>query len=167
MPNEGGNTLLFFAIENQNDRSKTERLYYTYKPVMVGVAYNILKDKYLAEDAVHQSFIRVINNLQKIDENDCHKTKGFLVIICRNVSYDIYKQDKNMDLNFLEESENTFMDTSDQPIDLVINEENSRDLINKIKNHLLHSVAFRIPNRLILLDKSPDTVAIWDYEKPN
>ena len=35
------------------------------------------------------------------------------------------------------------------------------------KNHLLHSVAFRIPNRLILLDKSPDTVAIWDYEKPN
>ena len=37
----------------------------------------------------------------------------------------------------------------------------------KIKNHLLHSVAFMIPNRLILLDKSPDTVAIWDYEKPN
>ena len=34
-------------------------------------------------------------------------------------------------------------------------------------DHLLHSVAFRIPNRLILLDKSPDTVAIWDYEKPN
>ncbi|MBE3085079.1 MAG: radical SAM protein, partial [Bacteroidetes bacterium] len=39
--------------------------------------------------------------------------------------------------------------------------------IFKFKNHLLHSVAFRIPNRLILLDKSPDTVAIWDYEKPN
>jgi hypothetical protein len=34
-------------------------------------------------------------------------------------------------------------------------------------NHLLHSVAFRIPNRMILLDKSPDTVVILDYKKPN
>ncbi len=40
-------------------------------------------------------------------------------------------------------------------------------IFSKIINHLLHSVAFSIPNRLILLDKSPDTVAIWDFEKPN
>ena len=77
MPNEGGNTLLFFAIENQNDRSKTERLYHTYKPVMAGVAYNILKDKYLAEDAVHQSFIRVINNLQKLMKMIVTKPRDF------------------------------------------------------------------------------------------
>ncbi len=38
---------------------------------------------------------------------------------------------------------------------------------SKNKDHYLHSVVFRIPNHLILLDKSPDTVAIWDYEKPN
>ena len=34
------------------------------------------------------------------------------------------------------------------------------------KNHLLHSVAFKVPNRLILLDKSPYIVEIWDYQKP-
>ena len=125
--------MIFFTLENQNDRTKVERLYYSYREVMYRVAYNILKDKHLAEDAVQQAFIKIFDHLHKIDENNYHKTQGFLVIICRNVSYEIYRQNKNMQLSFLEENENTYIDTSVQPIDLVIHEERLRYLINRIK----------------------------------
>ncbi len=123
----------FLEIKKQDNRTKIERLYYAYRDIMYTVAYNILKDRYLAEDAVHESFIRVINNLHKINENDCHKTKSFLIIICRHVSYDIYNRNKNIELNPVEEFGNTYIDTSDQPIDLLINEDSLRDLIDTIK----------------------------------
>ena len=62
--------MLFLFVENENDRNKTERLYKQYKYLIFSEANKILQDKHLAEDAVHQSFIKIINNLHKIDENN-------------------------------------------------------------------------------------------------
>jgi len=41
---------------------------------MFYVANSILKDEHLAEDAVHQAFIRIIESLDKINEIKCPKT---------------------------------------------------------------------------------------------
>ena len=84
--------MLFMAIEDEDDLLKVERLYERYKRLLYKIAYNILKDKYLSEDAVHQTFIRIINNLHKIGEINCPQTQSFLVIMCRNVAIDIYNQ---------------------------------------------------------------------------
>ena len=80
------------AIYSKDDQMKVERLYRAYQRTMYYVAYEILQDHYLAEDAVHQAFLRIITVLPRIHEHNGHKTKGFLVVVCRNVAYDIYKQ---------------------------------------------------------------------------
>lgn len=54
----------------------------------------LLKDAYLAEDAVHQAFIRIIQNLDKINQIDCHKTRSFIVIITKNIAIDIFRKRK-------------------------------------------------------------------------
>jgi len=72
--------------------SKAERLYERYKRLMHQVAYEILKDHQMAEDAISESFLRIINNLHKIDETNEQKTRSFLVIICRNVAKDLYRR---------------------------------------------------------------------------
>jgi RNA polymerase sigma-70 factor (ECF subfamily) len=59
---------------------------------MLYIAEGILHDKAQAEDAVSEAFVRIIYNLDKIDMNDCYKTKGFVVIVTRNTSYDILKK---------------------------------------------------------------------------
>ena len=56
------------------------------------IAFDILKDEQLAEDAVHNAFIKLIKYLDKIDENNCHKTKSFIVIVIRSVSIDMYRK---------------------------------------------------------------------------
>lgn len=61
---------------------------------MKHIAFDILKDEQLAEDAVHNAFIKLTNYLDKIDENDCHKTKGFIVIVIRSVAKDMYRKRK-------------------------------------------------------------------------
>ena len=77
--------MFFILSDNNYKNTKLERLYMKYKNVMFYVANNILHDKFLAEDAVHQTFIKIYDLLYKINENDCRKTRNFLVIVCRNI----------------------------------------------------------------------------------
>ena len=79
-------------IESSDDKSKFEQIYINYRQTMFYVANSILKDEHLAEDAVHQAFIKIIENLDKINEIKCPKTKGFIVIIVERTAIDIYRK---------------------------------------------------------------------------
>lgn len=81
-------------IDSKEDISKFELLYNTYRQTMFYVAKDILRDNYLAEDAVHMAFLRIIENLNKINDIKSHKTKGLVVIIVKNISIDIYRKNK-------------------------------------------------------------------------
>ena len=93
--------MLFFlaVIKDSDERNKLEELYLKYSKDMFKVAYRILNDYYLAQDAVQQSFIKLIDNLNKINDINCNKTKAFVVIIIRNVSINLYRKRKKV--NFL------------------------------------------------------------------
>ncbi len=98
--------LFLAAIENKQDRNKVEALYVRYSKEMFKVAYRVLNDYQLAQDAVQTAFINIINNLEKIDEIDCNKTRAFVVIIARNISINLYRKKKkicNMELGTLDE----------------------------------------------------------------
>lgn len=81
-------------LDSEEEISKFELIYNTYKKQMYYTANNILKDSHLAEDSVHNAFLRIINNLEKIEDINSHKTKGLIVIIVKNVSIDIYRKNK-------------------------------------------------------------------------
>ena len=83
--------MFFMDIENDDDREKVMRLYENYKNLMYKEAYQVLHDKSLTEDAIHDSFVKIINNLHKINENNIPQTRNYLVIICRNTAIDIAK----------------------------------------------------------------------------
>ena len=79
-------------LDTDEEKDKFEELYNKYKQIMFYVAYKILKDENIAEDAVHDAFIRILKNLHKISEISCPQTKGFVVIIVRNVSLSMLKK---------------------------------------------------------------------------
>ncbi len=92
-----GEAMLSFylsIIETQEDRDKFERIYLKYSRLMKYVSYQILKDDFLAEDAVHNAFLNIINHLDQIDEVDCHKTKGFCIVVVENISKKLYNARK-------------------------------------------------------------------------
>lgn len=78
-------------IEGEQDKSKFEKIYLEYRNLMYYTAYNILKNNEDAEDAVHQAFVSIIENLEKIDEEVCPKTKSYVVIITERKAIDIYR----------------------------------------------------------------------------
>lgn len=107
--------LIYLAlIETEEEKRKFERLYDNYKQTMYYAAYQILQDVHMSEDAVHQAFLRVIDHLDKIDEKDCHKTRGVLVIITKNIAIDIYRKNKRERTRSFDELEFAIADTAEQ-----------------------------------------------------
>ncbi len=88
--------LYLAMIDTPEEKSKFEELYKEYKSTMFNFAMGILKDRYMAEDAVHNAFLKLINNLDKINKIKCNETRNFLVILVRNCSIDIYNQNKKI-----------------------------------------------------------------------
>ena len=78
-------------IDSPADRSKFEIMYLEYRDTMYNAAYDILQNIYDAEDAVHYAFLKIAENMHKIGEPKCLKTRCYLVTIVENKAIDIYR----------------------------------------------------------------------------
>lgn len=79
-------------IDTPEEKHKFEILYQEYRGLMFRIAKGILRDEHDAEDAVHTAFVSIAENIQKIDEPICPKTKGYIVIIVESKSIDLYRR---------------------------------------------------------------------------
>ncbi len=92
-------------LNTAEEKSKFEELYGQYENVLYNYAYRILKDRYLAEDAVHNAFLSVIKNFQKINAMSCNEKLKYLLIIVRNASFSIIKANNKNSGEDIDEAE--------------------------------------------------------------
>ena len=78
-------------IETDEDKSKFEQIYDAYRGLMFHVAFKILSQKEDAEDAVHHAFVKIAENITKISDPVCPKTKAFVVTIVENRAIDVLR----------------------------------------------------------------------------
>ena len=103
-------------IETNEHKSLFERLYNEYKHIMYNVAYQILNDVQHSEDAVHDAFLSVAKNIEKIPNENSLQTRNFLIIIVKNSALKIYNKNKKelpfdekiFDMVNLEDQKNMF-----------------------------------------------------------
>lgn len=84
--------IYMLMIDSPDDQSKFEKLYNEYKGLMFYVANSILHNEQDAEDAVHHAFVKIAENIEKINEAVCPKTKGYVVTIVENRAIDLYRK---------------------------------------------------------------------------
>ena len=115
--------LLLSLLDTEEEKSKFKEIYDEYKSLMFFTSFKILNNEKDAEDAVHEAFLRVIKNFEKIYEVKCPKTRAYLVTIVENISIDMYRSKKNREnIPFDEEWVNV-------PSDDMISEYNSGNII--------------------------------------
>ncbi len=127
---------MFFVINNEQDKLLVEDLYHKYKSRLFFIANGILNDKPLAEDAVHNTFVRIIEYLHKIKNSNEYQRTSFLNIVCRNISFDMYNNNRKTFNNELpvEDIGERELKSEDNPLDIYISNESIRVLIDAIKN---------------------------------
>lgn len=86
--------IYLMSIDSPEEQSKFEEIYITYKGLMYYIAYKILNNEHDAEDAVHSAFVKIAENIQKIDTPVCPKTQNYVVTIAENKAIDLYRANR-------------------------------------------------------------------------
>lgn len=85
--------LIYLAmVDSDEEKDLVEKLYNTYKNTLFNICFAIVRNRTDAEDAVHDTFIRIIDNLCKIKDVDSPQTKAFCIVIARNAAVDILRK---------------------------------------------------------------------------
>jgi len=79
-----------------------DALYRLYEQPMYYEAYKILHDEYLAEDAVHEAFLRLIRNREKIADPEAPSVRSYAYKTLRSAALDLYRRQKKQRENCLE-----------------------------------------------------------------
>lgn len=86
--------ILTMTFDTPADKNRFVEIYETYRYLMMKVAYDVLQDRFLAEDAVHNAFVKIadkIGQLEKMQEADI---KRYLIIVTKNAAIDIWRKRK-------------------------------------------------------------------------
>lgn len=91
-------------LETADERRKIEQIFHTYGNLMFHVANKILNNPQDAEDAVQQALFAVCQNLEKISDIQCPKSRSFIVTIVERKAIDLYRvKQRSATVSFEEE----------------------------------------------------------------
>ena len=119
------------------DSEKLKKIYDIYEQPMYRIAFAVLKNSELAEDAVSDAFIRIISRLKKITELNSPKTKAYIVKVIKSTSINIYRKNKRS-LACETPIDDTVIQIPDssqnveEHVEEVIDRQNKRNLLNKL-----------------------------------
>ncbi len=123
-------SLFLSLIEEQVDKTNFEKLYNTYHPTMLKIAYKITNNTYDAEKALSNAFFAIAKNINKIDFSNQDSVKALVCKIVRNTAINVTREKQreatvNIDDMF-------FIHSSHDIVASLENKEMCIALINKI-----------------------------------
>lgn len=116
---------------SEEEQEKFTTIFHQHYKTLIWEAYHILHCYHLAEDAVEETFIRALRNLDKISEKDLKNTKYYLLVTVRNVSYTLRDKNKKVIPVDFEEEE-----PSQYSFDPTWETFSSREMVQEIKDIL-------------------------------
>lgn len=84
--------IFLLMIDTPEDKRKFVILYEKYRYLMQKVAMDILRDCFLAEDAVHNAFMNITTHMDDIGEPESLQTKRYLITVVKNAAVDLYRK---------------------------------------------------------------------------
>lgn len=95
--------LIYIQTADESEtQSLLKQIYLDYRDKMMAAAYAILQDRFDAEDAVHQAFVYIAENLDKFSHGDDRRTVSYIVKLTESRAIDILRR-KQRKLVALEE----------------------------------------------------------------
>ena len=130
---------MIMTLENEEERSFVEEIYYTYERQMLNLCMAVLKNKEDAQEAVSDTFVRIMNNVTPFVESE--SLEGLVMVTTKHVAFDFYKKKKKKNEH---ESSSTYFDEDDQSTLLDLPDDSAnveralldQDFMNEVKKLL-------------------------------
>jgi RNA polymerase sigma-70 factor (ECF subfamily) len=121
-------------VETEEQRSLVEQIYHDYEQTMYHTAFAVLHNKQDAEDAVHEAFVRIITDIDRLTSVKKEKRKSFVIIVVKNIAIDTYRRRQRETVGAEDISD---MDIADDfSIEQAISDSTDRDILMKAVNKL-------------------------------
>ncbi len=117
------------------DEDAFKELVLRHKNKVFTTIHLIVKDRYLAEDLLQETFIKAINTMKAGNYNDEGKFLPWLLRIGHNLAIDNFRRSKRYPTVMMEDGTNVFntLEFAEKPIE---DQQIKRDSINKLKKHI-------------------------------
>ncbi|MBQ7901376.1 MAG: sigma-70 family RNA polymerase sigma factor [Clostridia bacterium] len=115
-----------------------EQLYSKYGKPLYVVAYRIVQNRQMAEDCVHETFVKFQRYLSKNNEynneDNLESYAGLLYTICHNAAVDMCRNRTplNQDADYIEHVSFDDIDVVSNPSELLVNRETTRKIYEAI-----------------------------------
>lgn len=86
--------VILFSLMPDIERDFINDLYSKMNVKMYNISFNILRNTFDAEEAVGQTFLKIIDNIEKISNLPCPQIEPYCVIILKNESINIIRKRK-------------------------------------------------------------------------
>ena len=132
--------LYISLLDTEEQISKFEHIYTKYRGLMFYTAKGVLQDSYLAEDAVHETFLDIIRIIDSIRANNEKELSQFLRVLTHHKAVDMVRKCTRQKKS----------DTEIEDFDLSKSDVNVETIANFLGSHSPHAVAALRPTDLLL-----------------
>jgi len=81
-------------LETEQDQRRFMRLFEAHEKKIYSVALRILGNQTRAEDAAQQTWLKLVQNWNRISAMPWNETEGYVVTVAKNAALDIYRADR-------------------------------------------------------------------------
>lgn len=146
-------------VDTPTEKELVIQLYDTYRQFMYNICMSMLKKREDAEDAVHDAFVRIISNIDKIGNPYSRKTKSYITVITKNICIDHLRKSNAMPDDY--DTENVYPDEPSDMTDTRITYERIMRNIKRLAPSLKNVAFLYFVQQL----KANDIAEILDIEK--
>ena len=92
-------------VETQSDKEKVEFIYLNYYKLMSYVINQYVSNKDDVSDLVHDSMVKIIYNIDKVDVNDEFRTRSFCTTVAKHKAIDFLRKKEHHNIPLDENDE--------------------------------------------------------------
>lgn len=130
---------------------KVARLYKKYSRLLLKDAIKHTDDPHLANEAVSDTFEKVMKRVEKIDETDEKRTGGLLIVMCRQSVAKLYKQKcRSVGISMAEPPDSPT--EADEVVNAVLQRSSTRDIDERLS---WLDETYRVPFIMFCIDEIP------------
>ena len=127
--------MMLMVFDTPEEKGKFEQAYLRYNKVGFYYAREILHDDALAEDALHDAFLSLARNLDKIGDVECSKSFNYFVTIVKNTAISTLRRQKRARTVNIDDDSSVFQleDSAPGPEESSAQKDSYTRLLNAVK----------------------------------
>jgi len=148
--------IIIWGVMSDDERDLINRIFSKTNVKMYNISFNILRNKLDAEEAVAQTFLKIVENIEKISALPCPQIEPYCVVILKNETMNIIRKRKKIvhveDIDYFDHSDG-YYDIEEKYLETV-NKEKLLSCVNRLSDEEKNLIYLRYVNGMKFKDIS-------------